>query len=497
MNILQFITYINKRKGWNLQGSYYAYIDQWRQWWQGNYPDFHDVRSVGADGQIHTRPMYRLRMPKQACEDWATLLLGDKTTVTVRDKASSDWLLGPDSQQTGGILGRLDFWRQANRLVELAFRSGTGAFVLSAEGLETGDGAILVSPEARLWLDYLPAECILPITIRHGRVTECAFASEVTVDGASQVYLQIHRLVSNPAGGQQYEITNEYYTSRAEDSEEAAYQPAPLPEGMLSSLRTGSDRPWFALFSPAQVKNRPGGPGLGMAIFAEALDQARQCDLAFDNYCRDLYLGGKKVFYNRELLQTVSGIDGQLHLTAPDSIRQQLFVQTPGDPDRDDWHEYNPDLRVEANSRAVQDALDYFSFKVGLGTRHYQFSGGTVATATQYIGDRQDMVQHANRHQIQIESALLQLFRTMLWMGKALLGAEVDPETEITINFDDSYISAAETRRQQDKDDCLSGFLPKYRYNMEWRGMSEEQAKAAVREAQEEAGAAEPLTFGA
>ena len=266
---------------------------------------------------------------------------------------------------------------------------------------------------------------------------------------------------------------------------------------MLPSFYTGSDQPWFALFSPAQLKNLDGGAGLGMAVFAEALDQARQCDLAFDNYCRDLYLGGKKVFYNKELLQPVSGMDGQLHLIAPDSIRQQLFVQTSGDPDKDDWHEYNPDLRVSDNSQAVQDALDYYSFKVGLGTHHYQFNhNGSIATATQYIGDRQDMVQHANRHQIQIEAALLTFFRTLLWAGKTILGQPVDPDTSLTINFDDSYISAAETRRQQDKDDCLSGFLPKYRYNMEWRGMSEEEAKRAVQEAAEEGTSDDDLLFG-
>ena len=46
------------------------------------------------------------------------------------------------------------------------------------------------------------------------------------------------------------------------------------------------------------------------------------------------------------------------------------------------------------------------------------------------------------------------------------------------------------------KDDCLSGFLPKYRYLCEWYGMSEDEAKAAVREAQSEANAAPALSFG-
>ena len=45
------------------------------------------------------------------------------------------------------------------------------------------------------------------------------------------------------------------------------------------------------------------------------------------------------------------------------------------------------------------------------------------------------------------------------------------------------------------KDDCLSGFLPKSRYLMEWYGMSEEEARAAVREASQEASSGPSLSF--
>ena len=344
---------------------------------------------------------------------------------------------------------------------------------------------------------YDPAECILPITIRHGRIVDVAFASEVTVGGKSCIYLQTHRLVLRD-GRQQYQITNEYFTSENEDTENADYKPAPLPAGVLKSFTTGSSVPWFSVFSPNIVKNLPGGSGLGMSVFSEALDQSKHCDLAFDNYCRDLYLGGKKVFYNKDMFKTVIDAEGKEHRFAPDDIRQQLFVSPGGfDPDAaPDWHEYNPDLRTEANSQAVQDALDYFSFKVGLGTHHYQFNAGNIATATQYTGDRQDMVQHANRHQIKIEAALLQILHSILWVGKNLVGADIDPDTAITINFDDSYISDAETRRQRDKDDAMDGFIPKYRYNMEWRGMSEDDAKRAVQEAASETADYEPMGFG-
>lgn len=494
MNIERFIKYLNESRGWNLQPGYYSTIEQWRQWWKGEYPPFHLVRECLLDGTESKRTMASMRMPKRACEDWANLLLNEKTTATIQDAASSNWLLGESGSQTGGELGRLQFWPNANRLVELAFRSGTGAFVLSVSGLQTDGGAVQASPGAQLHLDYLPAECILPITVRHGKILEVAFASDVTEGGKSCIYLQTHQL----AGGQ-YQICNDYFTGTDENSDAAAYRPAPRPAGVPAAFNTGRDVPWFSIFSPAACKNIDGGPGLGMAVFSEAIDQAKQCDLAFDNYCRDLYLGGKKVFYNKSMLKTTVDAEGIAHHLAPDILRQQLFAAVdPGaDPDAaPDWHEYNPDLRVEANGRAVQDALDYFSFKCGLGCHRYRFADGGIKTATEYVGSRQDLVQQANRHQIGIETALQQLFASMLDIGRRLLGAPVDPGTSITINFDDSYITDDETRRAQQKDDALQGFLPKYRYLMEWYGMSEEDARRSVAEAAEEGRSGEALTFG-
>ena len=436
MNIQKFVAYLNKLKGWHIERAYYSDIIQWRDWWRGNYAPFHTVKEMALKGGgTVKRPMYRLRMPKRACEDWASLLLNDKTTLTVQDAAAARWLLGEDADQTGGILGKMDFWTHANTLVELAFRSGTGAFVMSVENMAVQDGQAVANPDARLALDYLPAECILPITIRHGRVIDAAFASEVTVDGKSCVYLQTHQL-----GADGYRITNEYFTSENEDSEEEGYTPAPLPAGMAAGFSTGSAVPWFSLLRPAALKNRTGGPGLGQAVFAEAIDAAKMCDLAFDNYCRDIYLGGKKVFYSATMLQAHVGPDGTAHWDTPDDVRQQLFVQTPkSDPDApNDWHEYNPDLRTEQNG--------------------HRFEASGVKTATEYTGDRQDMVQHANRHQIGIEAALQGIVRALLWAGHTLLGADIDPDTAVTVNFDDSYITDSETRRAQMKDDCLSGF---------------------------------------
>ena len=137
MNITAFLNYLNKTRGWTLDAAYYGSIETWRQWWKGNVPDIHDIKESGPDGNIFSRRMASLRMPKHICEDWANLLLNDKTTFQIGDAKSAAYLLGCGEQQTGGLLRELHFWRNANALVEQAYWSGTGAFILSVEGVST------------------------------------------------------------------------------------------------------------------------------------------------------------------------------------------------------------------------------------------------------------------------------------------------------------------------------------------------------------------------
>ena len=51
--------------------------------------------------------------------------------------------------------------------------------------------------------------------------------------------------------------------------------------------------------------------GLGCSVYAHAIDSLKGVDLAFNNFCRDFKLGGKKVFYNRDLTKTI-GLDKEM-----------------------------------------------------------------------------------------------------------------------------------------------------------------------------------------
>lgn len=476
MDIQAVIKVLNKELGASITSDYYDRIEEWRQWWAGYVKAFHKFSETTDSGKKKERTLYSLKMAKKVCEDWASCLLNEKTRIEVADKASSEFLQGPeDEQATGGVFGSIGFWGEANSLVEKAFYSGTGAFVMKLDGLLAGeDGAVLASPEAKVRMEYLPAMNIIPITVQYHQITEVAFASESTVRGQKFVYVEIHTLENGA-----YVIQNRYFKSAG-----GVLTAAPLPEGVAERINTGSPYPFFAILHPNIVNPYPDNLGLGCSIFAQAVDNLKGVDIAYNNFNRDLWLGGKKVFYNRELTKTI-GVDkdGKPIYLAPDDMLQQLFVSV-GDEYTEDKklvHEFNPDLRVADNRDAVQAQLDYLSFKCGMGTRHYRFSGSVGAspiTATQYTGEKQELKQNAEKHGIVIEQALLGIVRAILWAGKNILGQPVDPETAIVVVFSDGYIVSDDEKKAEDRQDIINGIMQRWEYRVKWYGEDEATAKA-------------------
>lgn len=472
MNIQAVVNILNKDFNVNIPADYYTRIEEWRQWWAGHVKAFHAYRELQENGSYKNRDLYSLRMAKKICEDWAAVLLNEKTEIVTDDKASLEFLQGANGY--GGVFDNIGFWEEANALVEKAFYSGTGAFVLKLDGLRVNeDGTVLTSPEAVIRMEYLPAMCIFPITVRYRQITEVAFASENTVRGKKYVYVEIHTLEFG-----QYVIKNRYFKSDG-----GALTPAPLPDGVAERINTGSPCPFFAILHPNMVNPYSNNLGLGCSVFSQAIDNLKGVDLAFNNFCRDFKLGGKKVFYNRELTKT-AGVtaDGSPIYVAPDDMMQQLFVSI-GDEFTDEKklvHEFNPALRVTDNKDGVQAHLDYLSFRCGMGTRRYRFdaAGGGIVTATQYTGERQELKQHAAKHGIIIHKALQDIVRAILWAGKNILGQPVDPDTGITVKFSDGYIISDDEKRAQDIQDVRDGIMQRWEYRVKWYGEDEATAKA-------------------
>ena len=464
------IGYLNKKHNAKVDSEYYdQYIKVWRAWWEGYVEAVHSYKELGVDKATRKRHLYRLNMAKRVCEDWAAILLNEQTTLTLEHPPSSLFLQGEDG--TGGVLGANNFWNESNELLEKAFAFGTGAWVTRAENARIDSkGNVIPDAKCTVGIEYVDAMHIIPLSVNKSQITECAFVSTYTKRGKECCYIETH--LKDEAGN--YVITNESFLI-----EGGSLKADTLPEGIAAEINTGSPIRWFSIFSPNMTNHIRDNNGLGISVFATATDALAAADIAFNNFVKDFKLGGKKVFYNKAMLQT----NDKGESITPDDVAQQLFQQLGDGLDFDVKsmvQEFNPSLRVTENKEGVQFALDNISFKCGMGAHRYQFGASGVKTATEYTGERQELVQHANRHMITIKAALKDLCKAILYIGKTFCKADTDEETEITVSFEDGFIIDAQAEREAYRQDIRDGLREAWEYRVKFFGETEEQAKAIL-----------------
>lgn len=405
-------------------------------------------------------------MGKKVCEDWASVLLNEKTKCIISDKTASKFVQG--EKENGGVLGDNTFWVQGNRLIEKAFATGTGAVTLRLEGAIQKDGKV---SGGTIRMSYISAEHIIPISCRSGAITEAAFCSEHIIKGKRYLHLEAHVLENGC-----YVIRNHFFS---EDN--SVIEETKLPEGIAKEFNTGSAVPWFSIFSPNIENTIENNGGLGISILNGALDILKGIDLAYNNLCKDFELGAKKVFMLRDLIET----DDDGNEVAPDDVGQQLFIlvnrdnMESGNGSASDKfiYEFNPTLRVQENTDGIQAQLDYLSFKCGLGNKHYQFNSGSVVTATQYTGDKQDLLQNAHKHYITVEAFLLSLVRSVIHIGNKYCGLNAAEDSDIEIVFDKSVVIDEAAERECDRQDVRDHIMSDWEYRVKWYGETEAEAK--------------------
>ena len=81
-----------------------------------------------------------------------------------------------------------------------------------------------------------------------------------------------------------------------------------------------------------------------------------------------------------------------------------------------------------------------------------------------------------------LQVALDQLLYAMDMLSQ-LYGIGYTDKWEVSYSWKDSILMDEQTARQMDREDALSGFIPKWKYNVMWHGMTEQEAKISTSEA--------------
>jgi len=448
---------INKVTGHDKLYDMESYINNWLDWYTGNVKSFHNYTIYNGKKQIAMKRL-TLNMAKRVCEDWANLLLNEKTDITVNDQKTQDIL--------HKTLVDCKFWQKGNEGIEKSFALGGGAFVVVVDDIGTNEKGELVDvSKSKVKVKFVNATKIIPITFEDEEITECAFINV----NSGKTYISIH--LKNEEGN--YEIHNIKCSGVGDNL-------SFVDEEDHIVFDTGSPLQWFVVIKPNIANNIDINSPLGVSIFANAIDNLKEIDLVWDSYANEFILGKKRIFVNAKDWAVNSKTGEEYDVF--DSNDVVLYVLPEADDGKQVITDSTQELRVSDHITALQNQLNLFGYKCGLGTEHYKFDSAGVATATQIISVNSEMFRNIKKHEIVLEEALISIVKAILYAINTFTSESVNTLAEITIKFDDSIIVDESAERTQDLIDVNAGIMSKVEYRMKWYAEDEKTAQKKIEE---------------
>lgn len=436
-----------------------SYISLWTKWYKGKVPSVHRYYIYNGQKKIYKKRA-SMKMAKQVCEDWASLLMNEKVKIVVSNQ-----------EQMDNLLMDLDFWNKANEAVEKGFALSMCALVIDISGLEIevdefGNGYVASTENAKIELNTHTASHIVPITWENGQCVECGFVTEDT----DKIVVAAH--LRNDEG------TYDIY-KRIE------FKDATKGTSNTSVFMTGSKTPLFVLIYPRITNNLEVDSPLPISIFGNSLDTLESIDVKYDSYKIEFVQGKKRTYVSAELNE-VDKETGEVknNFDPDDTVIYCLPPQTNINGETKHAIVNVTDaLRSQEHSQAIQDELNYLSKQVGLGVDYYRFEKGRVMTATQVISEKSDTFRNMKKHEGILEKALVVLMKSLMYMSNEFTDLRFDKPDEVAISFDDSIIEDKSTEKENDRKDLDSGILSKVQFRMKWYGEDEATARKALKEA--------------
>lgn len=415
--------------------------------------DFHERRTIqGVQYKLN-----QLNFAKRCCSDDANLC------EVLEINAGS----GEQAEQVNSILSKSEFNTQYRKQLEKTSADGTTACYIRLDHATIYDDNTVKGGDIKL--NYVDADAFIPLTIENDIVTEAAFSGSGLKAGKKQTTVVL--FIKNESGN--YTAETHVFDDKGNEVTE------------LSVTVTLGDVKPFAVMRNAEVNNLDHMDGYGLPKLWNAIPMLKAIDLCYNVLYGDLDKAEKIILVN-ELLCDFDD-NGNPRLT-PEQKKLFVFTGERLPEEKGMMQEYNPVIRIDEVTKSFELALSLLSMSFGYGTKKYSFEGGQITTATEYIGERQDQMQELNRQRQEATRYIQDICRAVMWFSNTYHATAYDLDTEILVDFDDSYITDKEAELERKRNDALSFDIPQLTvwYLMEAYSLTEEEAAALVVQQQED-----------
>lgn len=414
-----------KGKGYSVNSKAQDVIKECDDWYANRSIDgFHGRQTVhGTHYELS-----RLNFAKRCCADDANLCEVAEVNGG-SNEAQHKFLVD--------ILDSNRFLTMYRKQIESVSAKGTAACYVRLDNAEILDNNSVRGGKIRL--NYVSADNFVPLTVVNDEVTEAAFAG-TTLSGG-KVRTTLVDFVMDERGN---------YVSETNIFDEYGNR---MP-GMTTIVQLGAVKP-FAVLRNAEVNNIDHMTGYGYPKLHGAIGALKSLDLCFNVLLGDLDKADKLVLIN-ELLCKFDEVGNPI---TPNEQIKKIFVMLGGEklPDQDELvKEINPIIRIDEITKSFELCLSLLSTMFGYGTKKYSFENGQIKTATEYAGERQDSMQELNKQRAEACQYIEDICRAVLWFSNTFHGTAWILDEEISVDFDDSYVTDRQSELESKRADALS-----------------------------------------
>ena len=302
-------------------------------------------------------------------------------------------------------------------------------------------------------------------------ITECAFGSVEYVNGQKYVILSVHKL----ADDNNYHIYNHLFKDSNGNLTEITEE-----QGTMKDFNTKSDKKWFSIFKPLLTNNLFNNNPFGIPHYANAIDNMKAVDIAFDALKTEIKDGKRRTFARAELFNYDNG--QQTLVFDPEDT---TIYQLPKGATKDDLiQSETDDLRTDKMIGTLNTNLNILGNKVGFGENHYHFDGTNLSTATAVVSSNSKLFRRKKKLEIGYESSIYDLVEAICYASSEFGKYNINTE-DMVVQFDDSIIEDKETESNRSMREVSAGLMSKVEYRMKIFGETEEIAQQKIQEIQQ------------
>lgn len=404
-----------------------------------------------------------INFAKAVCSETARLAMMG-TSIKFDGSARAEWM----QQQVDSIFFQMRHW------IEYGCAYGTVFIKPNGKGIDvfTPQDVIIVSCDNQDITGIIFRDAYTDGDLHYTRLEYHRFESE---DDSTPYYVSNRAYVSRSAGdiGKQIPLEQTKWSGLLEES-----------GAILKASGERLDAPLFGMFRTPQANNVDILSPLGMPIYAEALEELKDLDIAYSRNVMEIFDSEKMILADDRLMAPtggkVNGYEGMKKVR--DRMKLPHYVNNVyGSNSSEFYQEINPQLQTSVRLEGINSLLSQIGYKIGFSNGYFVFNESSgIQTATGVEAEQQRTVQFIKDVRDKLEDCLNDVFYALNAYADLYDLAPVG-EYEVTYDFGD-ILYVRENDRARWWQYVTTGKVPAWMYFVKFEGMTEEEAKEMTAE---------------